>query len=319
MEKTLKTIVTHDGKFHTDEVLACYLLEKYLTNLGKQCKIIRTRDENVVASADFLIDIGKTYDPKNGKFDHHQQDFNETFCFGDIPMSSTGLIFKNFGSRIIESSLLNKFDFESEDISQIFSKIYYKIVREVDAIDNGIFAIYSEKTRYQYSTTLSQIISSYNCVDVYSDEQEQAFHSAKEYAKMVFDQILDSTIINYFQYRIDYKIICDAYKNAICENQIIIVEKDCPQYLKCIFDYEKKHFNSEKITKFVVYRLNGKYRIKAIPIQIGSFKNRKYLLEKDEYEFKEDIIFVHKGKFIGASNSREICVKMGKQSLGIEI
>ena len=53
-------IITHDGKFHSDEVFGCMMLRNY-TKKFKNSEIIRTRnlkDLIIDENNDILIDIG---------------------------------------------------------------------------------------------------------------------------------------------------------------------------------------------------------------------------------------------------------------------
>lgn len=69
--KKLK-IITHSGKFHADEVFATAVLEILL---GKdKVEIIRSRDNSVIDSGDYVVDVGGVYDPKTNRFDHHQEE-----------------------------------------------------------------------------------------------------------------------------------------------------------------------------------------------------------------------------------------------------
>jgi uncharacterized UPF0160 family protein len=65
-----KTIGTHSGAFHMDEVLGATMLTKY-TKEWKDAKITRTRDEKILAGLDLIIDVGGKYDPATLRFDHH--------------------------------------------------------------------------------------------------------------------------------------------------------------------------------------------------------------------------------------------------------
>jgi len=55
-----KTIGTHDGSFHCDEALGCYLLQNTRAFAG--CKIVRTRDADALAKCGVVIDVGAEYD-----------------------------------------------------------------------------------------------------------------------------------------------------------------------------------------------------------------------------------------------------------------
>lgn len=70
-------IGTHDGTFHCDEVLGCYML-KQLPDF-KDAEIVRSRKEDVLEECDIVIDVGGVFDSENRRFDHHQKTFNETF------------------------------------------------------------------------------------------------------------------------------------------------------------------------------------------------------------------------------------------------
>ena len=64
-------IGTHDGKFHCDEVLACYMLcslPEY-----RDAEIKRSRDPAVLDECDIVVDVGGVYDPSIHRYDHHQK------------------------------------------------------------------------------------------------------------------------------------------------------------------------------------------------------------------------------------------------------
>ncbi|VDH93711.1 Hypothetical predicted protein [Mytilus galloprovincialis] len=64
-------IGTHNGSFHCDEVLACFLLKQLPTY--KDAEIIRTRDQKVLDTCDIVVDVGGIFDPSKNRFDHHQK------------------------------------------------------------------------------------------------------------------------------------------------------------------------------------------------------------------------------------------------------
>ncbi len=131
---------THDGIFHCDEVLACYLLK--LLPQYKNANIIRTRDENILKDCDIVVDVGGVYDPSTHRYDHHQRSFGQTLSSllpnkqSTIKLSSAGLIFAHFGHQII-ANLLN-WDKNDDKTDVVFDKVYENFVQEIDAIDNGI-------------------------------------------------------------------------------------------------------------------------------------------------------------------------------------
>ena len=53
---------------------------------------------------DYVLDVGGEYNPKENKFDHHQEGWNEKRGNG-IPYATTGLIWKEYGKKITDSAL----------------------------------------------------------------------------------------------------------------------------------------------------------------------------------------------------------------------
>lgn len=131
---------THDGVFHCDEILACFLL-KQLSQYSN-AEIIRTRDPALLDACDVVVDVGGVYDPSRHRYDHHQRDFNHTLTSllphkqFNIKLSSAGLVFTHFGHQII-ADLLN-WDKTDPKTELIFDKVYENFVQEIDAIDNGL-------------------------------------------------------------------------------------------------------------------------------------------------------------------------------------
>ena len=89
-------IATHSGKFHADDAWAVAVLDI----LYPGSEIIRTRDQSLIDAADFAIDVGGTWDPATGRFDHHQKGFDVTRQSG-VPYASAGLVWKEYGARCV--------------------------------------------------------------------------------------------------------------------------------------------------------------------------------------------------------------------------
>lgn len=121
MSKPLR-IVTHSGTFHIDDILAVAALELLLT--GKPYEILRTRDPEVIDSADYVVDVGGAYDPSTNRFDHHQHGGAGSRENG-IPYSAFGLVWKHYGEAIAGS----------KEVAQAIDE---QIGHPVDMGDNGM-------------------------------------------------------------------------------------------------------------------------------------------------------------------------------------
>lgn len=60
-KKQCVRIGTHNGTFHCDEALACWILTK--TKQFRHAQIVRTRDQNILKDLDAVLDVGGVYDP----------------------------------------------------------------------------------------------------------------------------------------------------------------------------------------------------------------------------------------------------------------
>lgn len=114
-------IGTHNGTFHCDEALGCWMLkqtelfagewgqvrgvqqqQQQLSGAAKSfaampaaaaadCNILRSRDPAVLDDCDVVIDVGGTYEPERNRYDHHQRGFSEVFGHGyNTKLSSAG-------------------------------------------------------------------------------------------------------------------------------------------------------------------------------------------------------------------------------------
>ncbi len=115
IQKVSRSVGTHDGSFHADEVTACALL--LLFDLIDESRIIRTRDSHVLCTCEYVCDVGGYYDPTQKLFDHHQIEYTGG-------LSSAGMILEYLRD---EGYLKPK---EYDFLNQV-------LVIGVDAHDNG--------------------------------------------------------------------------------------------------------------------------------------------------------------------------------------
>jgi len=124
MNKSTKTLVTHNGSFHADDIFACATLALLLEGKGEQFEIIRTRDEEIIKSGDYVFDVGGVHDEEKNRFDHHQKGGAGKRDNG-IEYASFGLVWKKFGIGLCG-------DQKAVDL------IDEKLVAPIDAFDNGL-------------------------------------------------------------------------------------------------------------------------------------------------------------------------------------
>ena len=86
--------------------------------------VVRTRDREAQAAADLRIDVGFSYDPARGDFDHHQRGFDETRPNG-VRYASFGLIWREHGARLCGGD------------QEVAEAVDATLVAPVDANDTG--------------------------------------------------------------------------------------------------------------------------------------------------------------------------------------
>ncbi len=152
-----RSVGTHDGGFHADEVTACALL--LLFDQIDRDKIIRTRDPVLLEQCEYVCDVGGVYDPLARRFDHHQAEYSGT-------LSSAGMIWLYFKQQGLVDDALYEF-------------VNRALIRGVDAHDNGL--IQGDPGM----TTFSQVISNFLPIehDVPEEEMMQAFLTAVDFAE----------------------------------------------------------------------------------------------------------------------------------------
>ena len=74
-------------------------------------------------------------------------------------MSSAGLIYKHFGMEVIKNIAKEEYheDLNDEILTKVWEKIYGKLIKEVDAIDNGVNQSNDKLTYYVRSNLSSRI------------------------------------------------------------------------------------------------------------------------------------------------------------------
>ena len=124
-------IGTHNGVFHSDEVVAIAIL--CLLHNHEKITIVRSRNIEVLRKCDICVDVGE------GEYDHHKPGFDLKRNSG-ITYASAGLIWKDFGNQVVlkfleEADLVKEL---SNFSSNVVNTIDENVIKFVDAEDNGI-------------------------------------------------------------------------------------------------------------------------------------------------------------------------------------
>ncbi|KAJ8928442.1 hypothetical protein NQ314_019031 [Rhamnusium bicolor] len=330
--RLVKKIGTHNGVFHCDEALACFML-KQIPDYA-DAEIIRTRDPSILEKCDIVVDVGAEYNPKSHRYDHHQRGFEDSLGSVRpdlaknklIKLSSAGLIYAHFGLEIL-SEMLSKENLiaTSDCLRCIYLFIYEGFVEELDAIDNGV-PMYSEgKPKYRINTHLSARVHRLNPEwnDPNPESTDELFHKAVELVGSEFkEKVLEAATVWWPAREIVKQSIIDR-KEIYKSGEIIILNERCP-WKEHLMALEDEMGISGEI-KFVIFHDKGdSWRVQGIPVQPDSFICRVFL-HKDWRGVRDDqlstisgidnCLFCHSTGFIGGNHTKEGALNMALKSL----
>ncbi|MBA0718799.1 hypothetical protein Golax_006527 [Gossypium laxum] len=333
-----KRVGTHNGSFHCDEALGCFMIR--LTDKFSNSEIIRTRDPKVLEGLDAVLDVGGVYDPNHDRYDHHQKGFEEVFGHGfNTKLSSAGLVYKHFGKEIIAKEL--QLGEDHPDVHRLFLAIYKSFMEAIDAIDNGINQFDTDKPpKYVNNTHISSRVGRLNLdwtdPDQSPEKENEAFQRAMALAGSEF---LESVRFHARSWLPARSIVreCIAERFDIDPSgEIMVLKRFCPWKLH-LFELEAE-LKVEPLIKYVLYESlryilivimtqdeRGKqWRVQAVAASPDSFESRKPLpaqwrgLRDDELSKETRIsgcVFVHMSGFIGGNQTYEGALVMARAAL----
>ncbi|MBA6336611.1 MYG1 family protein [Colwellia sp. BRX8-7] len=287
------TIATHNGNFHADDVFSIAALKHIFPNFN----LIRTRNLEVIGKADLVIDVGGEYNADAGRFDHHQRGGAGERENG-IPYSSFGLVWQKYGLEICQGN---------QDVA---NAVDAGLVSTIDAIDCG----YTEGASkgINQGISLSQTISMFNPTWQEDSHFDSCFDEAVEFATRILTRFIASA-----NGGISAKeIVAKAIENAE-DPRVIVLDKYTP-WKRTV------HALSAQALYMVYPSGSGPWRIQTVPVEPGSFEDRKSLpqawagLSDDALKAVtgiDDAMFCHNGLFIAGAESFESTMKMAAIAL----
>ncbi|GAW95172.1 MULTISPECIES: MYG1 family protein [Colwellia] len=283
------TIATHNGNFHADDVFSIAALK----HIFPAFNLVRTRDLDIIAKADIVIDVGGEYDPDTGRFDHHQRGGAGARDNG-IPYSSFGLIWQKYGLAICQ------------DNQELADAVDTELVSTIDAIDCG------HVEGVATGISLSQTIAMFNPTWQEDSHFDSCFDEAVDFAARVLTRFIAAA-----NGGISAKdIVAKAIENAE-DARVIVLEKYTP-WKRTV------HALSTEALYMVYPSGSGQWRIQTVPVEPGSFEDRKSLPKAwaglSEQALRDvtgldDAMFCHNGLFIAGAESFASTMKMAAMAL----
>jgi len=283
------TIATHNGKFHADDVFSVAALRC----IYPASSLVRTRDLEVIGKADIVLDVGGIYDAEAGRFDHHQRGGAGERENG-IPYSSFGLIWKQYGLALCAGN------------QEVANSVDKGLVSTIDAIDCG------HVEGVATGISLSQTISMFNPTWQEDSHFDSCFEEAVAFASRILTRFIASASGGVNAKDIVAKAVAEA-----TDPRVIVLEQYTP------WKTTVHSLSTEAL--YVVYPSDsGQWRIQTVPVELGSFEDRKPLPKPwaglsdkalQAVTGLADAMFCHNGLFIGGCESFESTMKMAAMAV----
>ncbi len=279
--RILRRFGTHDGSFHADEVTACALL--LLFDQIDRDQIIRTRDTTLLASCDYVCDVGGIYEPSFHHFDHHQAEYQ-----GEL--SSAGMVWLYLWEQGIVK----------EETSRFFN---HSLIMGIDAHDNG--RVHLEEG----SCSFSQIIANFvpPIYDVPPEVQNVAFFEALDFTLGHLRRLL----IRFEYMQSCRQKVAESMKPA---QKVLFFEQAMP-WMDAFFSMGGESHPA----LFVVMPSGGNWKLRGIPPTLKERMQVRLPLPREwagllgeELQAVSGIqgaIFCHKGQFISVWKTKEDACK----------
>lgn len=275
---------THAGLFHTDEVTAYAIaLLADLVHQGGE-GLIRLTDVGHLPSDGIIADIGREYEAKEMKFDHHQGFLTRTDGF---PYATAGLMWKHFGEDVVQRIISSDF------IEQITQRVDDILIKGIDAhdADNAYSANSFCSAGQVRLCTISNAISYMNHSDVSNHGVQKArfLEAANFVTRVLIGQIQQAKKF------IEAKHMFFEVAEIKLEGRLIVLSENMP-WREIVHEQ-----NSQAL--FVISPSNhpgSRFSLTAVSVTPESRELKKPIERPDWFTG-----FIHQGKWIAGGESIE--------------
>ncbi|OGZ13280.1 MAG: hypothetical protein A2942_03615 [Candidatus Lloydbacteria bacterium RIFCSPLOWO2_01_FULL_50_20] len=293
MKKKIR-IITHNGSFHADELLAVAALEIHLN--GAPYEVIRTRNPEVIKTGDYVVDVGLVYDPATNRFDHHQK--GGAGERNGIPYSSFGLVWKHYGEELCRSK-------------EVADGVESRMVYPIDLADNGV-DVYTPTLDGVHPYLLHSIVQAMRPTWKEGEIQDVRFVELVPLMRRLIEREIVME-----QDRLEGARIVQEFYRKSSDKRVVVIDGQYPWQEELA-----KHHEPFYVVK---PRHEGNaWQVECVRDDVYSFTNRKSLpehwrgLSGDELVRAtgvNDAVFCHNTGYIAVAKSKESALQLAQIAL----
>jgi uncharacterized UPF0160 family protein len=296
----MRRLITHDGAFHADEVLATALL----SSLFPGSEVIRTRDPELIRipSPDTIIyDVGGAYDPDLNLFDHHQKDAPSRE--DGSPYSAFGLVWSHYGK-----DYLLDIGVDPDLVDGAHASVDRSLVLGIDLLDNG--ALDPSGLGPAAGLTLPSLIHDLNPPYDAPDGAEQAWFEVA--VRMAGEVLISRAKAAEASLRARREVM-EAI-GAAGDGPVLELARGA-SFNRAIRESGADHL------LFVVHPRKTDWVVSCVSVEPGSYARRRDLPEAwaglegealAEVTGVPDAVFCHRARFLAVAGSREGALRLAE-------
>ena len=316
-----KTIATHSGSFHADDVFGVGVL----MGVFPSHTLVRTRNNEKIEAADFAVDVGGLWDVETGRFDHHQRSFQgarptrlvDGVETAGVGYASAGLVWSAYGTAYVEAlAQRHGFELDAPALAEIARSIDTSLVQYLDIVDTGQGDV--APGIFGLSAFIAQLNTNWMeekglDAGMKAQLQESRFREAMAITR----KLLDSAIVKKVAQLRSMDIVRQAPR--LLDGQVLHLQEGGMPWTRVVVDEMPE-------VMFVIYPDSDgeQYQIKTVPVEPGSFTARLDLpkswagLRDQELAAVTgvpDSVFCHMNLFIGGAKSLAGAVRLAELAL----
>lgn len=290
---------THNGLFHSDEVVACAIIKLMVEKLYSsqdKVRIIRTRDLDILNSeCDYVVDVG------GGKFDHHQKGGNGQRIDG-TKYASAGLVWKEFGYVILHFMQ----SLSIEEINETFNLIDENVIKKVDMEDNG------ELTSEHIFSYIRNFLPNWN---EENPDYDKAFNEALKVTSSVLSSAISKSI-SMVQGKTEINNRLHSIANRM--DNVLLLPCQTIDWLEPTITFNET--NPDEAVDFVVFPYpNGGYALQCVPRSLAEKFSQRITLPSSWAGETENLskitsvksaTFCHPGRFFARASDFDDIITM---------